>query len=196
MGENKVPSEASVSENLVERILSGDVDAEAEMVTRYQKGLGVMLFNRSRDRFLAEDVAQETWLLVLNKLRGDELRDRRRLAAFIIQIAKNQLIMRQRSQKNHGSVDEDGGDTLPDTKLSPEQELGRAQLGQSVATMLGELKVDRDREILKRFYLVGDEKDQLCDEFDLSPAHFDRVLYRARERFKSLWEESIGNKYL
>lgn len=196
MGENKIPSEASVSESLVERILSGDSSAEAEMVKRYQKGLGVMLFNRSRDRYLAEDVAQETWVLVLNKLRSDKLRDRRRLAAFIIQIAKNQLIMRQRSQKNHGSVDEEGSDSLHDTKLSPEQELGRAQLGQSVTTMLDELKVDRDREMLRRFYLIGDEKDQLCEEFELTPAHFDRVLYRARERFKSLWEESIGNKYL
>jgi len=196
MGENKVPSEASVSESLVERILSGDTNAEEEMVKRYQKGLGVMLFNRSSDRSLAEDIAQETWVLVLNKLRGNELRDRRRLAAFIIQIAKNQLIMRQRSSKNHESVNEEEGSYLSDPKPSPEQALGRAQLGQSVSAMLDELKVDRDREILRRFYLVGDEKDQLCEEFDLTPAHFDRVLYRARERFKSLWEESIGNKYL
>ena len=54
MSENKVPNEASVSASLVERILSGDAAAEAEMVKRYQKGLGVMLFNRSRDRYLAE----------------------------------------------------------------------------------------------------------------------------------------------
>lgn len=196
MEATKIPSEASVSERLVNGVLEGSSAAEKEMVERYQKGLRVMLFNRSRDKQLAEDVAQETWLLVLQKVRGNQLRDKRKLAAFIIQIAKNQLIMKQRSQKNHGSVDEGEAGDVSDAKPSPEQALGQAQLGRFVAAMLDELKVDRDRQILKRFYLIGDEKDDLCSEFDLSPAHFDRVLYRARERFKSLWEESLGKKYI
>ena len=159
MSETKVPSEASVSESLVERIISGDASAETEMVSRYQRGLGVMLFNRSRDRYLAEDVAQETWILVLKKLRNDELRDRRKLAAFIIQIAKNQLIMKQRSQKNHGSVDGEDHDYLPDDKPSPEQALGKAQLGKSVARMLDELKVDRDKELFCLLY-TSDAADE------------------------------------
>ena len=191
----KTLSEAAVSESLVDRILSGDPGAEIEMVERYQKGLGVMLFNRARDRDIAQDVAQETWVLVLQKIRDNQLRDRKKLAAFIIQIAKNQLIMRQRNNQRHDSVSDDEAPEAVDTGFSPDKALGQAQLGQSVASMLSELSVDRDRELLKRFYLIGDDKQSLCEEFDLTPAHFDRVMFRARERFRSLWEKNIGSKY-
>ena len=191
----KTLTEAAVSESLVDRILDGDAGAEIEMVERYQKGLGVMLFNRARDREIAQDVAQETWVLVLQKIRDNQLRDRKKLAAFIIQIAKNQLIMRQRNNQRHDAVSGDEAPEPVDTGFSPDKALGHAQLGQSVATMLGELSIDRDRELLKRFYLIGDDKQSLCEEFDLTPAHFDRVMFRARERFRSLWEKNIGSKY-
>jgi len=153
-------TEAEVSENLVGRIIEGDQQAEQDMVLRYQRGLGVMLYNRARDHALASDIAQDTWLLVIEKVRSRQLRN------------------------------------LVDTKNSPEKAFVDGQLSQCVARLLDELTVDRDKHILRRFYLVGDDKDELCKEFDLTPAHFDRVLYRARERFKVLWEESAGSKYV
>lgn len=190
MDVKKTPSEAEVSRDLVARIISGDQRAEHEMVERYQRGLSVMLFNRSRDRDLANDIAQDTWLLVLQKIRGNDLRDPSKLAAFIIQIAKNQLIMRQRGQNRYQHVSEDEAGEISDTGLTPESAVANHQLGQCVADLMRELTVDRDRELLRRFYLLGDDKQALCDELELSPAHFDRVLYRARERFKTLWQES------
>ncbi|RBP49136.1 RNA polymerase sigma factor [Arenicella xantha] len=190
----KAPSEASVSHQLVARILDGDLSAEREMVERYQRGLGVMLFNRARDRELANDIAQDTWVLVLQKIRDNQLRDQSKLAAFIIQIAKNQLIMRMRSRAKQQFVTEDEVGEMRDPGLSPDKMMVNEQLGECVTSLMGELKVDRDRQILQRFYLVGDDKDALCEEFGLSHAHFDRVLYRARERFKSLWHENVGKR--
>ena len=190
----KAPSEASVAQDLVTRILAGDRRAEQEMVDRYQRGLGVMLFNRARDRELANDIAQDTWLLVLQKVREDQLRDKTKLAAFIIQIAKNQLIMRMRTKSKRQFVTEDEVGELRDPGLTPDKQLATEQLGECVASLMGELKVDRDRQILQRFYLQGDDKEALCEEFGLSYAHFDRVLYRARERFKSLWHENVGKR--
>jgi len=189
-------TEAEVSENLVGRIIEGDQQAEQDMVLRYQRGLGVMLYNRARDHALASDIAQDTWLLVIEKVRSRQLRNPQKLAAFIIQIAKNQLIMRQRKESKNRLLSEDKIGEVVDTKNSPEKAFVDGQLSQCVARLLDELTVDRDKHILRRFYLVGDDKDELCKEFDLTPAHFDRVLYRARERFKVLWEESAGSKYV
>jgi len=186
----KVPSEASVSERLVTSILSGNSEAEIEMIERYQKGLGVMLFNRSRDRQLAEDVAQETWVLVLQKVRENQLRDKRKLAAFIVQIAKNQLIMRQRARQRHNHVGEDEAGEIVDQGSTPEQSYVDAQLGHTVQRLLAEMTVDRDRELLNSFYLKGEDKQVLCERYELSPAHFDRVMYRARERLKTIWLQS------
>jgi len=39
---------------------------------------------------------------------------------------------------------------------------------------------------LVRFYLHEESKEQLCESFGLSDLHFNRVIFRARSRFKEL----------
>ncbi|MBX2849888.1 MAG: sigma-70 family RNA polymerase sigma factor [Acidiferrobacterales bacterium] len=182
-------NEATESASIVARILEGDSQAEQDMVLRYQKGLNAMLYNRCSDKALSDDVAQETWVLVIQKIRGAELKDSRRLAGFIIQIAKNQLIMKFRARDRHAHSDQSEALEVEDQAYTPEQELINQQLAASVTRLLGELKKPRDRELIRRFYLVGDSKSILCEEYKLTEAHFDRVLYRARERFKELWSK-------
>lgn len=184
-------SEAQISENLVGRIVGGDRLAESEMIERYNKGLFTVLYNRSRDKSLAEDITQATWVLVLEKIRENKLRDHQKLASFIIQIGKNQLIMKYRksSRVQYGSEDE--LQRLADSSPTPEQQLDANQFGTEIIETLGNMSINRDSEILRRFYLVGDSKKEICEDFALSAAHFDRVLYRARERFKDLWLESV-----
>lgn len=178
------------------RIVSGDQAAENAMVERYHHGLIVMLFNRCSETALAEDVAQDTWLLVLRKVRDGELRDTTKLGAFIMQIGRNQLIMKFRSrQKNPDSYDDEVG-SIADQSPTPDQILEREQFGSAVIELLSEMTKDRDKELLKRFYLVGDDKTDICRQWELDPIHFDRVLYRARERFKNICEKRNFRKKL
>jgi RNA polymerase sigma-70 factor (ECF subfamily) len=58
-----------------------------------------------------------------------------------------------------------------------------------VRTVLGELESDRDREILFRFYLAEDDKERICRDLGLTAVHFNRVLFRARERFGELYRK-------
>ena len=46
----------------------------------------------------------------------------------------------------------------------------------------------RDRTILVRLYLDEEDKDVICRELGLSPAHFASVLHRARQRLKDMLE--------
>ena len=46
----------------------------------------------------------------------------------------------------------------------------------------------RDREIIKRFYLDEEDKAEICRSMGLSPLHFDRVMFRARQRVRVLLE--------
>jgi RNA polymerase sigma-70 factor (ECF subfamily) len=55
-----------------------------------------------------------------------------------------------------------------------------------VRAVLNELPLDRDLEILFRYYLAEEDKHQICADLSLSPLHFNRVLFRARERFRQL----------
>jgi RNA polymerase sigma-70 factor (ECF subfamily) len=50
------------------------------------------------------------------------------------------------------------------------------------------LPVPRDREVIKRFYLDEETKDAICQSLGLSPIHFDRVIFRARQRMRALME--------
>ena len=62
--------------------------------------------------------------------------------------------------------------------------------------VLNQLSVARDREILRRFYLKDEDKAEICIDLQLSAAHFDRVLYRAKKRMRELIDRQKGLKSL
>jgi len=47
------------------------------------------------------------------------------------------------------------------------------------------MKTERDRDILQRHYLGDEDKGLICEALELTSAHFDRVLCRARQCLKS-----------
>jgi RNA polymerase sigma-70 factor (ECF subfamily) len=57
-----------------------------------------------------------------------------------------------------------------------------------VRELIAELPTERDRLIVKRFYLDEEDKGVICDELGLSPLHFDKVIFRARQRMKDKLE--------
>ena len=65
-----------------------------------------------------------------------------------------------------------------------------------VREAMAELRQPRDRQLLRRFYLGEEDKADLCQEYGVTPAHFDRVLYRARQRFGELLERRLGREYI
>ena len=77
---------------LVRRIEAGDLQAENELVARYHLGVEVILAQLTRDAALAQDIHQETFALVLTKLRAGELRDPKALPGFLRSIARSLLI--------------------------------------------------------------------------------------------------------
>ena len=56
--------------------------------------------------------------------------------------------------------------------------------------LLNELNVERDRELLTRYFVYDQEKDLICRELNLDSLHFNRVLFRAKGRFRSLIENA------
>ena len=50
------------------------------------------------------------------------------------------------------------------------------------------MPTQRDREVVKRFYLDEEDKDAICRDLGLSALHFDKVIFRARQRMRSLLE--------
>lgn len=184
-------TECAIAKALVLRIASGDSEAETIMINRYQKGLLFMLRHRSGNLALAEDISQETWRIVIEKLRANQIKKPESLAAFIVQTGKNQLLMAYRKSKNKEQDKEQFViDQAVDQQAPPHERIEQAHRAEHVRRLLGELSIDRDREILRRFYLLEQPKVQICRDLSIDNNHFDRVIYRAKLRFKELIEQT------
>jgi RNA polymerase sigma-70 factor (ECF subfamily) len=60
--------------------------------------------------------------------------------------------------------------------------------------VLAAMPSERDRTVLFRFYIADDDKERICEDLGLSSTHFNQVLFRARERFRSLLDEMGGSE--
>jgi RNA polymerase sigma factor (sigma-70 family) len=75
--------------SLVERLRSGDADAEAEFARLFSGRLRMMLAVRIHDSEMARDLAQEALVAALTALRSGALRDAERLGAFVYGVGRN-----------------------------------------------------------------------------------------------------------
>jgi len=179
---------------LVARIEGGDTRAEAEMVQLYARGIRLILLKRTGNAHLVNDLVQETFVVTLKKLRAGELNKPESLAAFIRQTAVNISIdhFRKESRFVH-----QGGEINPllSTHMDhKEQEFDGRKTRELLENALDQLAVPRDRELLRRFYLHDEDKEKICVDLALSASHFDRVLYRAKQRMRELINQQQGLK--
>jgi len=177
--------ERQAATDLVHRIRHGDDQAETELVKRYTRGLRFLLHRRTRDPQAAEDLLQETWAIALKKLRNDGLHEPGRLVGYLRGIASNlALNENRRLQRQKTTVDSRIIELIPDDSFNPFRQVSRAEVCRQVHQLLEELEVDRDREILTRFYVHEEDKESICGQLGLDRVHFNRVIYRARQRFR------------
>jgi RNA polymerase sigma-70 factor, ECF subfamily len=149
-------------------------------------GLRLKLARVTRNPELAADILQDAIVTALQKLNAGELSARRVLDGFVYRVALNHLRNHQRKDKSLLS-DQNAAAELPDPHTHCMTEsLQSAQWARVMRELLMEVKPLRDRELLVRFYLHEESKEQLCQLFGLSDLHFNRVIFRARERFREL----------
>jgi RNA polymerase sigma-70 factor (ECF subfamily) len=177
--------EPSVGEVLVDRIRAGDAAAESDLVSRYARGVRMIVSRSTRDRSIVDDLCQETFRVALEKIRRGDVRDPKRLSGFMCALARNLTVehfRRSRRTDSIGTTDEsDPAPSQLDLLLANE----RAGVARKV---LSELGSERDRQILLRFYVAEETKAQICADLGLSSLHFNRVLFRARGRYRTLYQ--------
>jgi len=172
--------------DLVSRIMAGDAIAESELVEQYSIGIRLMLLKRTGNQQLSKDICQEALIVTLKKLRSGGLHKPESLPAFIRKTAIYLSIDHFRKEKRYIHL-EDGIISLQVPHFDNKAKTIDHQLGGALLEeLLDQLSIKRDREILRRFYLLEDDKASICRDLDLSPTHFDRVLYRAKQRMREL----------
>ncbi|MEM7354832.1 MAG: sigma-70 family RNA polymerase sigma factor [Acidobacteriota bacterium] len=181
--------DAATGAALVRRITAGEEQAEAELIERSSGALRFLARRFARDEADAEDLYQETLILALDKIRRGEVREPERLTGFLRALVKNLSIQRYRRRRYEV---EKPTDALPEASDAGQSDpLGsvlhreRARL---TRRLLGELNVARDRDVLTRYYIGEESSRRICADLDIESEHFYRVLHRARQRYRRLWE--------
>ena len=179
--------EARVSVELAQRIGRGDRSAETELFERYGRGVLYLLNRKTRDPELARDLRQETFRVAIEHLRAQGLHEAERIGAYLRGIAVNLAIADARKTSRRGTTaDSEAVELVADPAASPVESVSREQVREAVRSLLDELPVARDREILVRFYLEDEDKESICAGLGVDSAHFNRVLFRAKQRFGEL----------
>jgi RNA polymerase sigma-70 factor (ECF subfamily) len=189
-----VPDASDSAASIALRISQGDTAAEAQLVLRFGRGIRAVLRHASSDPTIAEDLFQETFRVGLERIRAGALRDPAQVSAFLAGLARTLATehfrrLRRAPQEDVAVLDRmaaPGGTSL--------DAVTRQQEARQIAATLESLPTERDREVLRRFYLTMDDKDRICADLGLTRLQFNRVLHRARERFRELWLSSSPNE--
>ena len=154
-----------------------------------------MVICQSASAAYTDDIYQETFCLVLQKIRRGEVREPERLSGFIVSVARNLMIDHLR-RTSRQQAREDPAETAVLFSPEPSQldRLLQEQQKLLARRVLAAMPSERDRTVLFRFYIADDDKERICEDLGLSSTHFNQVLFRARARFRSLLEEMGGSE--
>ena len=192
MNSSGVSNETELAD-LVRRIIVGDVRAEEEVVRRYKDGVAIIIRRIVQSRSITEDLSQETFKKALEKIRHGDVREPERLSGFICSMAKNLALDYVRKEKK--ATKETGvekPEQIPDPAPDQFDQLLRKERARIIRRVIDELKVKRDRELILRYFIAEQDKDQICAELGLTRGQFNGVIFRALKRYKELYLKLVG----
>jgi RNA polymerase sigma-70 factor (ECF subfamily) len=155
-----------------------------QLYVRYRRPLLQVFLHRRIDRDAAEDLLQRTFLQAIRKIRTEGLEDPGNLGGYLYRTACKLAIAYWRGElsRKHDS-DQELLANLQDETLSLEERLDHEQLAKCVRDLMGTLSMERDREVLERFYLREESRSSIRESLQLTDMQFNQVLWRARQRF-------------
>jgi RNA polymerase sigma-70 factor (ECF subfamily) len=159
--------------------------------------VAILLDRHTNGRPEAEDLFQDTFRMVIEKLRRGELREPAKLPGFLAQIARSLAIEHYRKAQRR-KTDPDS-DALAEVGASGSGQLAELLTREDaglVRRVIQDLGTQRDRDILLRFYIAEEDKERISADFGLTSLQFNRVLHRARERYRELYLERTGRRAL
>jgi RNA polymerase sigma factor (sigma-70 family) len=164
---------AELDDALIRASRSGDRDAFAQIIERYQRAVYAVAFSGTRDRALADDVTQDAFVIAWRRLA--ELRDTERLAAWLCGIARNVARDARRRHRRETPAEIDDAAGAP----TPLDAITDAETERILAAALGEVP-DVYREPLVLYYYEERSIDDVARSLGISTATTNKRLSRGR----------------
>ena len=138
---------------LIERYQDGDVQSFELLIGRYQKQVYSYILTLVKDKQLADDVFQDTFVKVIQTIKSKSYKDDGRFVQFAMRIAHNLVIDHFRKENRIPTVESSSEDynyidNVPITDHSVEQGLVVDQIYSDLHRMITFLP-DEQREVLR-----------------------------------------------
>jgi RNA polymerase sigma-70 factor (ECF subfamily) len=180
----------SFDQDYLRRLASRDVVVEHHFSSYFGNLLSLKLRARIRSPQLIEDIRQETLLRVLRIVRGAGVEHPERFGAFVCGVCGNVMLELLRGETRHeGSAFEF---EPADERVDLEMQLVNQQQRRQVAAMLEELP-EKDRELLRMFFLEERDKTEICKRFNVREDYLRVLLHRAKLRFRSMYSDRFSS---
>jgi RNA polymerase sigma-70 factor (ECF subfamily) len=171
----------------------GREDAFRELVRRYERPVFSLVFRIVRDSATAEDLAQDTFIKVLNNI--DKYRPEFKLSSWLFKIANNVAIdhLRRRQLNTvsmdgspHASTAADIEATRFDVASDDEsalEEMESKELGSAIEHAIGKLRPEYRSCILLR-HVEGRSYEEIAATLDLPLGTVKTYIHRARHELR------------
>lgn len=181
------------SEDLARKVMSGDRASEDDFVKGYYNWLLILVrrkFPKINDH---EDIVQEAFMIVIARLKVGGIEKPEKILSFLRTTANNiGLEYLRKGKKFDSDTQQEVLENIASNKGDVLSSIIWDDRVKFVKQVISGLRQRRDREILYRFYFQDQSKISICKKLKLSPEHFDRVLYRAKQRLKDLVDDNIN----
>jgi len=185
----------ATDQEVVEQARDGRESAYRELIRRYQRPVFSLIYRMVRDRELAEDLSQETFVKVLNAI--DRYRPEFKFSSWVFKIANNAAIDHLR-RKELDTLSLDGGPDattaerveatalqIGDSSESPLDELEARELGSAIERAIGKLRPEYQTCIILR-HVEGRPYDEIADILELPLGTVKTYIHRARAELREL----------
>ena len=133
-----------------------------------------------------DDRIHDTYLAAVEAILSGTIREPERLMGFVRTVVRHQATAAiRRAVRRRKTAGPEDSDALADHRPTPEGRRIEAEQLEMTQLLLGQLK-ERDRQILRRFYLDGHSPQEICSEMNLTPTQFRLYKSRAKARFSTL----------
>jgi RNA polymerase sigma-70 factor, ECF subfamily len=175
----------------------GREPAFRELIRRYERPVFSLIYRMVRDSTVSEDLAQDTFIKVLNHL--DKYRPEFKFSSWLFKIANNVAIdhLRKR-QLDTVSMDgsphaataaeaESSSFQLADQAESPLDELASRELGAIIEQAIGSLRPEYRNCIMLR-HVEGRSYEEIAATLDLPLGTVKTYIHRARQQLREALE--------
>jgi RNA polymerase sigma-70 factor (ECF subfamily) len=164
-----------------------DPSRVAEIIRTHYSGVLRLVRCKLRNAELAADLISEAIVMTLEHHRQGRLRHSDNIPGYVFKVTMNLLRNHRRNTDNRPQA-RAAVEALDDVAQYDADGIETEQIRREALAVLESLKLPRDREALRRFYVEEQDRATICRDLGLTEPQFALVISRARERMRQLFQ--------